>query len=306
MQLSQHLFDAQMAVYRANHSFEPPSGAPRRETNVYTPPTLPPDIPGTLKRVVGTPSDEDFLSIQSVVRYVENLSYNPQRFDADLNMQLSQHLFDLQLDAPEPGLSSGVLSGLTRLENVLQNINETTKGSKQALEEMNQTLQTHSPKQGMPSPEEVHSDLTRMEQIMKQMQETMSGSKDILENVNRVLISNQRVQSTVGSFDQNIKSTVHMNPVNQRGILASECGLPMLRYWLRGMDYVLWMEPSAVAKYLKFFNIGGHLIRGGDEPTLIDDQQNEAAKLLFKHIGIHYASAQYYSAETTWKLGKGS
>ncbi|KDN39265.1 hypothetical protein RSAG8_08900, partial [Rhizoctonia solani AG-8 WAC10335] len=138
-----------------------------------------------------------------------------------------------------------------------------------------------------------------MEQIMKQMQETMKGSKEVLENVNRVLISNQRAQSTVGSFDKTVKSTVHMNPVNQQGILASECGLPMLRYWLSSMDYVLWMEPPAVAKYLKFFGIGAHLIQNGNKPTLVDGKADEAAKLLFKHIGLHYSSAQYYHAQTT-------
>ncbi|CAE6473741.1 unnamed protein product [Rhizoctonia solani] len=250
MQLSQHLFDAQMAVYRANHSFDPLSGTPGRERSVYTPPTLPPDVPSSLNRIVGAPSDEEMMSIQSVVRYVESLSYNPQRFDANLSMQLSQHLFDLQLarhlhnagqgiyslrnevdesisDAPELVPSSGVLSGLTRLETVLQNINETTKGSKETLEEMNQTL--HSGRGAYPSSEGItsfqfegmQSGITRMEQIMERMQETMKGSKDILENVNRVLISHQRIQSTVGSFDHSVKSTVHMNPVNQQGILAS-------------------------------------------------------------------------------------
>ncbi|CAE6461048.1 unnamed protein product [Rhizoctonia solani] len=327
MQLSQHLFDAQMAVYRANRPRDPLSGTPLgRETSTYTPPTLPPDIPGKLSRVIGAPSNIEIQSVQSVVRYVENLSHNPQRFDANLSMQLSQHLFDIQLarhiynvtqgvygsndgmnegQDVQPEMPSAVLSGLTRLESVLQDIKDTTAGSKEALEDINLAINSgqaaHSSRERTTSPESntgMLSSLSRMEQIMTKMQETMKGSKDILENVNRVLISSQRTQSTVGSFDASNKSTVHMNPVNQRGILASECGLPMLRYWLTGSQYVLWMDPPAIAKYLKFFDVGAHLIQGTDQPTLIDNGADEAAKLLFKYIGLYYSGAQHYRAQT--------
>ncbi|CAE6392438.1 unnamed protein product [Rhizoctonia solani] len=325
MQLSQHLFDAQMVVYRANRSNDQLSGAPLgRETSTYTPPTLPPDIPGKLSRVVGAPSDMEVQSVQSVLRHVENLSHNPQRYDANLSMQLSQHLFDIQLarhihnaaqgvygsNDGEPDvqaeMGSRVLSGLTRLESVLQDIKETTTGSKAALEDINQAISsgqgTHSSGEKTTSPElatGMMSGLSRMEQLMIQMQETMKGSKDILENVNRVLMSSQRTQSTVGSFDSSERSTVHMNPVNQQGILASECGLPMLRYWLTGAEYVLWMDDPAVAKYLKFFNVGSHLIQNMDQPTLIDGGTDEAAKLLFKHIGLYYSGAKNHLAQTT-------
>ncbi|CUA73067.1 hypothetical protein RSOLAG22IIIB_10512 [Rhizoctonia solani] len=316
MQLSQHLFDAQMAVYRANYSIQPLATS---SASIYVPPALPPDIPGTLDQVVGAPTDAQIQSVQRVVRFVENLLRNPQRFDVDLSMQLSQHLFDLQLarhmhnakkeyynsnesvneyisDVPEPNAPYG----LTRLESVLQDINKTAKRSEQVLEKMNQAL--HSDRgtkiDGGTAPESntgIHASLARMEQIMIEMQKTMIESKDVLENVNRVLISNQRVQSTVGS----LKSTVHMNPVNQQGRPASECGLPMLRYWLSGTDYVLWMDAPAVAKYLKFFGIGAHLTRSGDNPTLIDGKADEAAKLLFTYIGLYYESSQYYYAQTT-------
>ncbi|KAJ1304211.1 hypothetical protein OPQ81_008611 [Rhizoctonia solani] len=148
-------------------------------------------------------------------------------------------------------------------------------------------------------PLEALSELTRLEDVLRDIKETMNQSKNILENVNRVLIATQRTQSTVGSFDTSIKSTVHMNPVNQQGVLASEFGLPLLRYWLRGADYVLWMDPQSIADYLEFFNIGTDLIRGSNKPTLVDGRGNEAAKLLFKHIGIHYSNAQYYYAEAS-------
>ncbi|KAH7322213.1 hypothetical protein B0J17DRAFT_710644 [Rhizoctonia solani] len=92
MQLAQHLFDSQMAIHQFTRSSHRPSG-----TAVYMPPDLPPDIPGILNRVIGAPSDEQIQSVQSVVRHIESQSYNPQLFDANLKMELSQHLFDIQL-----------------------------------------------------------------------------------------------------------------------------------------------------------------------------------------------------------------
>ncbi|KAG8679574.1 hypothetical protein FRC11_003564, partial [Ceratobasidium sp. 423] len=144
-------------------------------------------------------------------------------------------------------------------------------------------------------PPEVLPGLTRMEKAVNDIKHTVKGSKDVLENMNRVLISTQRSQSTVGSFNNSILSTVHINPVNQQGILASECGLPQLRYWMscKTNNYILWMGPKDIAGYLKFFNIGAHLLEGANESTLIDGKEVEAAKLLFKHIGIQYPNAKY-------------
>ncbi|CAE6372296.1 unnamed protein product [Rhizoctonia solani] len=70
MQLSQHLFSAQLAVYRSNYSMTLLPG----ERNVYTPPTLPSHVPGILNEVVGAPSDEEIKSVQGALRGLENLA----------------------------------------------------------------------------------------------------------------------------------------------------------------------------------------------------------------------------------------
>ncbi|KAJ1304212.1 hypothetical protein OPQ81_008612 [Rhizoctonia solani] len=74
MQLSQHLFDAQMAVHQSHYSASP-------LPQVYIPP-------------------QPCLQT-SLVHSTEYLSNNPRLFDPDLSMRLSQHMFNLD---PTPGV----------------------------------------------------------------------------------------------------------------------------------------------------------------------------------------------------------
>lgn len=92
MRLAQHLFDVQMAVYRSKYSF-----SILLEDATYTPPQLPAHIPITLEPVVGAPSDEQLKSAQSAVHAVGLLANGALAFDADLNMNLSQYLFNIQI-----------------------------------------------------------------------------------------------------------------------------------------------------------------------------------------------------------------
>ncbi|CAE6356223.1 unnamed protein product [Rhizoctonia solani] len=264
MKLSQHLFDVQMAIYQSNYSVNPSSEA----KNIYVPPKLPPGVPGELHQIVGPPTDEQVKSVQSVIRYVESQSHARYKQYSTCNIL-----------APDISTPSSIRSGL------------------------NQGRPPHE--ENLPSaprsetPAELLAGFDRMERVMKELHETMKESKNVLENVNRVLVSTQRSQTMVGSFDQNTKSTVHMNPVNNQGILATELGLPLLRYWLTGEDYILWMDKPAIARYLDFFEIGSDLIHGGDNPVLISGMEDKATKLLFKHIGIHYNSSQRYRAQVS-------
>ncbi|CAE6439357.1 unnamed protein product [Rhizoctonia solani] len=94
MQLADHLFGAQMARYRSRYSLVVfPSNA------TYTPPTatLPAHICVTLEPVCGAPSDEQIVKVQEALRSYEQVSHIPTLYDAHVNMELSQHLFDLQM-----------------------------------------------------------------------------------------------------------------------------------------------------------------------------------------------------------------
>ncbi|CAE7170437.1 unnamed protein product [Rhizoctonia solani] len=92
MQLADHLFNVQMARYRSKYSLITfPSDA------TYTPPSLPTHISANLKPVSGTPSDEEITKVHDAIQTYQELRRIPSLFDVRVNMELSQHLFDLQM-----------------------------------------------------------------------------------------------------------------------------------------------------------------------------------------------------------------
>ncbi|CAE6397382.1 unnamed protein product [Rhizoctonia solani] len=92
MQLADHLFDVQMARYRSKYSLVTfPSDA------TYTPPTLPTHISVNLEPVSGAPSDDEMSNVHEAIQVYQELRRIPSLFDAHVNMELSQHLFDLQM-----------------------------------------------------------------------------------------------------------------------------------------------------------------------------------------------------------------
>ncbi|CAE6515487.1 unnamed protein product [Rhizoctonia solani] len=92
MQLADHLFDVQMARYRSKYSLITfPSDA------TYRPPTLPTHISVNLEPVSGAPSDDEMSKVHEAIQTYQELRRIPSLFDARVNMELSQHLFDLQM-----------------------------------------------------------------------------------------------------------------------------------------------------------------------------------------------------------------
>ncbi|CAE6459477.1 unnamed protein product, partial [Rhizoctonia solani] len=92
MKLGDHLFGAQLARYRSKYSLITfPSDA------TYTPPVLPTHIPVNLEPVSGAPSDDEIIKVLDAVQTCQDLRRFPSMFDARLNMELSQHLFDVQM-----------------------------------------------------------------------------------------------------------------------------------------------------------------------------------------------------------------
>ncbi|CAE7080327.1 unnamed protein product [Rhizoctonia solani] len=92
MQLADHLFNVQMARYRSRYSLITfPSDA------TYTPPTLPTHISVNLEPVSGAPSDDEIAKVHDAIQTYQELRRIPSLFDARTNMELSQHLFDLQM-----------------------------------------------------------------------------------------------------------------------------------------------------------------------------------------------------------------
>ncbi|CAE6504509.1 unnamed protein product [Rhizoctonia solani] len=92
MELGDHLFSVQMARYRSKCSLITfPSDA------TYTPPALPAHVTVVLDPVTGAPSNEEIMKVQDAVRSYQHFSSVPSMFDPLVNMELSQHLFDIQM-----------------------------------------------------------------------------------------------------------------------------------------------------------------------------------------------------------------
>ncbi|CAE6356540.1 unnamed protein product [Rhizoctonia solani] len=91
-QLSEHLFNVQMAKYRSKYinSMFP-------ENTTYEPPTLPAHLSVQLEPVSGVPSDEDVIKVQDAIRAYQQFANASSDFDPNVNMELSQHLFDIQM-----------------------------------------------------------------------------------------------------------------------------------------------------------------------------------------------------------------
>ncbi|GAB1524433.1 hypothetical protein RhiTH_007587 [Rhizoctonia solani] len=92
MKLADHLFSAQTAKYREKYSLVTfPIDA------TYTPPPLPVHISVSLETIVGAPSNEEMIKVQEALRSYQQFSHASSMFDPHLNMELSQHLFDVQM-----------------------------------------------------------------------------------------------------------------------------------------------------------------------------------------------------------------
>ncbi|CUA67627.1 hypothetical protein RSOLAG22IIIB_07484 [Rhizoctonia solani] len=92
LQLSEHLFNVQMAKYRSRYL-----RAVFPENTTYTPPILPVHVSVNLEPVTGVPPDEAVIKVQDAIRGYQQFSNVPSMFDPRINMNLSQHLFDLQM-----------------------------------------------------------------------------------------------------------------------------------------------------------------------------------------------------------------
>ncbi|CUA74834.1 hypothetical protein RSOLAG22IIIB_05729 [Rhizoctonia solani] len=281
MELSQHLFDAQMAVHRAKYSKSLLPG----NASVYVPPALPPHIPGTLKQVVGAPSDEEIRSAQSIMRTLDNLANTPHLYDADLSMNLSQHIFNLQFarymhDSEDGQFASESEPEQTHPVELL--VDQQTQGDPTGVDAV---LDCPGGEQNVTSVLEAKQ-IPQATSEFAQLGETMKDVKSILEKMSRMLTLIKADQAIVGCSEKYYQ--VFKNPVNQQGIAASECGLPLLRfeYHDNGWRYSIWMTSDHIARYLQFFNIGADLIQGGGEPKLIDGKNDEAKKLLLEQLGI--------------------
>ncbi|CAE6536454.1 unnamed protein product [Rhizoctonia solani] len=282
LQLSQHLFSVQLAIYQNKYPSMLSSAS-----NTYAPPSLPAHVSTIeLDSVIGAPSDEQLKAAQHVVRVAENLVTSPL-FNSDLNMQLSQHLFNLQFARCVKDSALGLFTSKPEepQRTVLTTWNpfaavSNIKAPAQSEPIPGDALMTEPANTGC-SPS---SGITQLGEAVDDIKTLMSESKGVLENMNRVLVAVQRNQFTVGEWNNH--NLVHVNPVNDQGLTATECGLPQLRFTYHQGKYFNHLYADGLAGYLKFFGIGAHLLEDSERPRLKSGREPEAGDLIFKHIGM--------------------
>ncbi|CUA74393.1 hypothetical protein RSOLAG22IIIB_11187 [Rhizoctonia solani] len=91
-QLSEHLFNVQMARYRSKYV-----EMVFPEAMAYIPPALPTHLSVQLEPISGAPSDEEIIKVQDAIRSYQQFANASSIFDPNINMELSQHLFDIQM-----------------------------------------------------------------------------------------------------------------------------------------------------------------------------------------------------------------
>ncbi|CAE7230961.1 unnamed protein product, partial [Rhizoctonia solani] len=232
LQLSQHLFSVQMAVYRTAYPLSILPG-----DNTYTPPPLPTHIPIALEPVVGSPSNDQINAAQDAMRIVESRRCGPL-FDPDLNAQLSQHLFNLQFARYVQDSTLGRFASKPRESH---HASPNTRPARPTVPRNNidtppeepriaQPQLTQSPVPAAPDisqslePEQERAEsrmapeIAQLGQTVNNVKELLGESKVVLENMNRVLIAIQRNQVMMGKWGK--PNYVHCNPVNDQGVTA--------------------------------------------------------------------------------------
>ncbi|CAE6455621.1 unnamed protein product [Rhizoctonia solani] len=91
-QLLGHLFEVQMARYQSKYL-----GAMFPKNSTYTPPTLPVHITVQLGPVTGAPPEEEIGKVHEAIRSYQQFANAPSLFDPRVDMELHQHLFDIQM-----------------------------------------------------------------------------------------------------------------------------------------------------------------------------------------------------------------
>ncbi|KAG8753246.1 hypothetical protein FRC11_007583 [Ceratobasidium sp. 423] len=227
------------------------------------------------------------------MRTLENLANIPHLFDADLNMKVSQHMFNLQFARYTQDSSEGHFVPKTEREEPCLVVPQPTQKLHEDLVPRQEISDSGNKSQNPPlSPRTEQAprappELSQLEKILKLIQGEASESKDILKSMNRLLTLIQSGQLAIGGMDKYYH--VFKNPVNRQGIAATEYGLEPLRfgYYQDGFRFrIAAKQDDLVADYLKFFGVGNHLIKGDDKPRLIDGKRDEAERLLLKELGV--------------------
>ncbi|CUA69482.1 Cytadherence high molecular weight protein 1 [Rhizoctonia solani] len=314
IELSQHLFDIQMVCHRQKY---PIISSALLNDVIYDPPTLPAYIPIELKPVTGPPSNEEIGSVHTALRISESFVNVPSIFDPDTHVQLSQHLFDIQLArhiersitrrsarAPSVPINQSVPhedSTETSATNAPGTHTSSVATSGQAVES---TETQHPPPERPNPPDEItsHPNPSETNELCGTA-DLMIQIRDKLDKMTRVLVGTQNslargFNSSIVNSNWQYKSISHSpgvhSLINNDGEVPESHGLPTFAPISSGgmYSYVRFslenLTENIVARYLRFYSIGEEMIEESEEGLKIkSDMLSDAKNLLSKRLFLN-------------------
>ncbi|CUA67642.1 hypothetical protein RSOLAG22IIIB_07500 [Rhizoctonia solani] len=302
MELSQHLFDIQMVCHRQKY---PTSALPNDV--VYDPPTLPAYIPVELKPVNGPPSNEEVASVHTALRISESFANVPASiFDPNLHVQLSQHLFDIQLARH---IQRSIVKRLASVTSVAQrqtvlpndpgdtNANSNTPPSttSQIVETMetqnppvdqsgtiNQPISRHNPS--------ASGELRKLSELMIEIRDTLKSGNRILVGTQNSLARGFNATSYHGDLNRLTSDMGAHSLINDHGEVPEACNLPTFKYTGHCQKVSLAIDKltdDELARYLRFYGIGEDMIEEGDSLKIKSGMQNDARAALSRRLFLN-------------------
>ncbi|CAE6395213.1 unnamed protein product [Rhizoctonia solani] len=299
-ELSQYLFDIQMACHHQKH---PVTVLPNEA--VYDPPNLPSYVPVELKSVTGPPSNKESSSVHTALRILESFANVPSIFDPDVHAELSQHLFDIQLarhvqrsvmkqfkstpptSKPSASHEAKDASDCSGRHETPETPSLETTGSTEP-----QPLVVEEPN----PPEEVPSrpksgeigDLSRTNELIVELKESIT-------NMTRVLVGTQN------SLARGLNSSARRGPtsrpafdlgahslINDHGEMPEAYNLPTFKNGGYTVSFPLAdLTEDTLAQYLRFYGIGEEMIEEGEEIKIKTGMVEEAKALLSKRLFLN-------------------
>ncbi|CAE7207585.1 unnamed protein product [Rhizoctonia solani] len=304
IELSQYLFDIQMSknstliqgVERltndipACHRHKYPTSILPNDV-VYDPPTLPAYIPVDLNPVIGPPSNKEVASVHTALRISESFANVPSIFDPDLHVQLSQHLFDIQL-ARHVQRSITHVTSADRSSRAHTSLDSTTGQVIESAEIHHAPVEESSP-----SNEDNAQQHSNERNDTHRTTELIIKLEAKLDIVCRILVGTQNslargFNSSLCHVNYNEKGMSYdlgaHSLINDYGQVPEAHNLPTFKslgerdsVWLNTNK----LSENELARYLRFYNIGEEMIEEEEElkikSGMVDSAKDTLSRRLF-------------------------
>ncbi|CUA67637.1 hypothetical protein RSOLAG22IIIB_07495 [Rhizoctonia solani] len=262
MRLTDHLFGAQMARYRNKYSLITfPSDA------IYTPPTLPDHIP-RLEAVSGAPADAEIIKVQDAFQTYQELKRIPSMFDSHVNMELSQHLFNIQMarymrlaGESQPSPPSLVIAPIDPANTAEQTSNtpkNVTSGTNNAgtgssvvgiCPKPGTNTQSERPSQSTEQPDPLVECLNQVLEMLTRLVEHVHPPGESSQQTERF---NQLFERFNQLVEQSAHSAQRANELTERSNQLTERGNQLMEHLTRSSDHSNYLADRAY-KYMEGF-----------------------------------------------------